>query len=89
MFDGAQHSPAIWRPMVAAATFSRRMLMTGLRNAVLDKHVCEKFMRCVGGVDTDFDSGLPHKVPHPQPPPGDHGPDPDEPVDKTESGEEP
>jgi len=59
------------------------------RNPVFDEHLREKARRYGGGVDTGFESGLPHTDPHPQPPPGNHGPDPDEPVDKTESGEAP
>jgi hypothetical protein len=65
------------------------MQMTHLRTVSQRPHIGQTVTHRGPGAETDFDSGLPHTDPHPQPPPGDHGPDPDEPVDKTESGEEP
>ena len=63
--------------------------MTYLRTVTPGRRIRQTATRHREGVDLPLDSGLPHTDPHPQPPPGDHGPDPDEPVDKTESGEEP
>ena len=62
--------------------------MTDPRNAAHRKRVAQERKHHGPGVGLDQTHRLGAK-PHQQPPPGDHGPDPDEPVDKTESGEEP
>jgi hypothetical protein len=63
--------------------------MTDPRNVAHDKRVQqEKKKHHSGAVGTD-ETHRPGRKPHQEPPAGDHGLDPDEPVDKTESGEEP
>jgi len=60
------------------------------RNIAHDKRVQHE-KKHQGG-DISPDANEPHRPgmkPHQHPPAGGHGPDPDEPVDKTESGQEP
>jgi hypothetical protein len=68
--------------------------MTDPRNVAHDKRVQQEKKHRGAGVNPDADEthrpGMkPPQHQHQDPHPGDHGPDPDEPVDKTESGEEP
>jgi hypothetical protein len=61
--------------------------MTDPRNIAHDKKVLQEKRH--HGIIGSQPPSTPGKKPHQEPHPGDHGPDPDEPVDKTESGDEP
>ena len=61
--------------------------MTDPRNIAHDKKVQQEKKH--HGIAAPDEPSQPGKKPHQPPHPGNHGPDPDEPIDKTESGEEP
>jgi len=64
--------------------------MAGPRNVSHDKRgQKERKPRGAGASRDPYAIRSPGLKPHQQPLPTGHGPDPDEPVDKTESGEEP
>jgi hypothetical protein len=64
--------------------------MTDPRNVAHDKRVQQEKKHQHGDSSTDANEPRrPGMKPHQPSPAGGHGPDPDEPVDKTESGEEP
>jgi hypothetical protein len=61
--------------------------MTDPRNIARDKKVQQEKKH--HGMTGAQQPSPPGKKPPQEPHPGNHGPDPDEPMDKTESGEEP
>jgi hypothetical protein len=61
--------------------------MTDPRNIAHDKKVVQEKKH--QGILSAQEHPVPGKKPHQQPQPGNHGPDPDEPLDQTESGQEP